>query len=923
MDEDDQLARQQAMDAAVAVAAAAAAAQQSQADADGAQQPFADASLTIDQGQEPLQEEQQDEGLQEEGAEAVQPMTEVDEGQADEMLTVGDIQPDEPKEEHEEGAPEQQVQEDGNDVDELGDYTQDSVVMPEASGMHHHPSQLYENVPIEQYEEADYAHPGMASASQHSGQTTSNRPLTHHTKRRKINTCLPCKRRKVKCDRQKPHCGQCRKSQIPMEDCTWSAPVEHTVTQASTSQREFPAAEVAGAMEASGSTVNGSQWYGTPPDGNAQALMERITALEAALASSQGRLPGGVNGGRDTGAWGEGKGTLLAHTSEAERGMAADTLTMIAQQTSATFEDATRLGKLKYRRLFPSDGVPTWARGDSFAAKGKEAVGLLPEVKVIQMMLQAVDGIHGHGMSLGISIKLLEAQIETLNLQVFGANERAPSLDLSFVAALLFLFAVAADLLPTEQMVSAELAETEEGVQEAIDSWMSAGDRLLRAIDYKSKPNLNVLFTLLLKRQLQAARGQANAASLTLGQVIRLARVMGLDKLGSQRDDAMAWTASAKSYAEGSSAAIHQDLYVAPILADNVTADADIAKAPWLSTRSTMTREAVRHLYAHLAVQDWIGDPLSTVSIPPSISVSLLLPLDEPVVQTEGYQLQSEDDSVTSSSMHVSRYLYGLARNVGAWKRDGRDAGRAVEVERALLEEPRPTSLQAVATSTEDAESITVQHMRTLADLTLHYCLFVIRRSEASLAEQCIEAADRVMQCRAELSASFPAPVHKFFNLQRYTLEAALMVVIYLHQYGSQLTEERRQALQASIDEAYAQPGFEHAHSLLSLNFDAQPEGAAAPASINGVKRSRPEEEEAGLDGSETVEPGQEEGLSDGQAGVGGMALSNGSRLAPSHPIVNGLRAFVHGQTLPFGSAPETVDFWDAIERHSQLFLIG
>ena len=56
-------------------------------------------------------------------------------------------------------------------------------------------------------------------------------PKPPSTKRRKINTCFPCKQRKVKCDRQQPYCGQCQKHRIPAERCVWStdmAPVSYT-----------------------------------------------------------------------------------------------------------------------------------------------------------------------------------------------------------------------------------------------------------------------------------------------------------------------------------------------------------------------------------------------------------------------------------------------------------------------------------------------------------------------------------------------------------------------------------------------------------------------------------------------------------------------------------------------------------------------
>lgn len=56
-------------------------------------------------------------------------------------------------------------------------------------------------------------------------------PKPPSTKRRKINTCFPCKQRKVKCDRQQPYCGQCQKHRIPAERCVWSTDMAPLATE--------------------------------------------------------------------------------------------------------------------------------------------------------------------------------------------------------------------------------------------------------------------------------------------------------------------------------------------------------------------------------------------------------------------------------------------------------------------------------------------------------------------------------------------------------------------------------------------------------------------------------------------------------------------------------------------------------------------
>lgn len=128
---------------------------------------------------------------------------------------------------------------------------------------------LYENLPGFGTNTGEQ---GLASTSRLDAPTPPNRSLAHHTKRRKINTCLPCKRRKVKCDREKPYCGQCKKSQIPAEECTWSAAVDHPASRQQqhppNANFSAPIAAAAAAADVAAHAENGAdQWYdsGTVP----------------------------------------------------------------------------------------------------------------------------------------------------------------------------------------------------------------------------------------------------------------------------------------------------------------------------------------------------------------------------------------------------------------------------------------------------------------------------------------------------------------------------------------------------------------------------------------------------------------------------------------------------------------------------------
>ena len=108
------------------------------------------------------------------------------------------------------------------------------------------------------------------------------------TKRRKINTCFPCKQRKVKCDRQHPYCGQCQKHRIPAERCVWSTDMGVQPDMQAASALSFSKPE--SAHQSIGLSAAG-EWPSTQTtelglDNDARAVIERISHLEQRLAST-------------------------------------------------------------------------------------------------------------------------------------------------------------------------------------------------------------------------------------------------------------------------------------------------------------------------------------------------------------------------------------------------------------------------------------------------------------------------------------------------------------------------------------------------------------------------------------------------------------------------------------------------------------
>ncbi|UZJ54673.1 hypothetical protein CBS101457_003993 [Exobasidium rhododendri] len=291
-----------------------------------------------------------------------------------------------------------------------------------------------------------------------------NRPHVHHTKRRKINTCLPCKRRKVKCDREKPYCGECKKHDFPPSECTWSAAIVDATPLAASSQQAAPSFLASSAIvEApAASSSSGQQWFEMPGapwanfaplpmDHSNQTLMGRIAELEAIVATVKG---GGdetnEEARRDNEQWVADRSGL----SEAAHDMAADALAMIAQHQAplgvpfSTLLPSRDQSFYKAKRLLPmisnNGGVndPLHFEGERSNSTTREISSLLPDIETIHRLLSDFDMMQNHGLDMGISINLIIFQLKAMEEEIDAKKDLvALGLDLSFVALLFHLLA--------------------------------------------------------------------------------------------------------------------------------------------------------------------------------------------------------------------------------------------------------------------------------------------------------------------------------------------------------------------------------------------------------------------------------------------------------------------------------------------------
>lgn len=490
-----------------------------------------------------------------------------------------------------------------------------------------------------------------AGTSKSSKTRSAPSPNGGQPKRRKINTCLQCKARKVKCDKERPLCGPCRKHGIA-EACTWAD---------EDSAHAWPSSDYAqsgqGQQQSSWASSNGlgnsyangnAQGLGGDP----QAMIERIVQLEAQVA--QQRAQGGEqnsfydsNGNSFSGEAGANLESLLsgvnanrshsgddaatsasqqlaawsssfANVSESERGMAADALAMIAQhhpQNSRSTLTALASGA---PNLLSGIRFPFSIRSTPDTLR--EAVNLLPTDDNIDYLLNHIlSPLYMTGACHCASSRLVSIQFARFQQQR-EAGEVANA-DVSFLALLFMLLVLATDFADVADILARNVVEKEESIPGLIELWLSTGEALLSMADFTGSPSLNCLMALTAARYFYASQGRLVQHNTTLSIALSLAQALGLHRLGSARDDEARWLARADKKANPSNdvSELTKSLpneFESPdeeIVRDVLTDDgsrfgAFKLGADWqLPDRSHLVRETGRKLWYHLVTLDWIG----------------------------------------------------------------------------------------------------------------------------------------------------------------------------------------------------------------------------------------------------------------------------------------------------------------------------
>lgn len=455
-------------------------------------------------------------------------------------------------------------------------------------------------------------------------------------KRRKVNTCLQCKARKVKCDKVRPLCGPCQRRRVPADRCVFAdeadpETLQHYLGPDYLAQEGYDVSEVA-PQSSSQAGLLGLQ------DPQARAVLDRITR-----EMQQGEAAGDLAGILNTNANGNGAvdaaAAVAANNANLDPSLTGSLLagTSVAANGSAAGNTANATGSLDSGNLFPFASEATHERT-------KLILGLLPNDHVVNVLLDSLRTFESKS-PLGISWRLIRIQL--INLRGDISDWRTgqvdePDVDLTFLALLFELMVSAIDCKPVEEVISEGIALTPEQVPEMTDRWHATCQALLSMSNFVHDPNLNTVCTQFLFYLYELRRGRFRVALQHLQGSFHSARTICMHQLGSAQDDAERWqstaesddvtirtgavTAMRKAHFEGGEVfAISEEQSILDSIRSHPSTSAAIRRRELLQTnipdRTHLVREAARMLWVSLT---WhlelvtppspLGDPIDDSS---------------------------------------------------------------------------------------------------------------------------------------------------------------------------------------------------------------------------------------------------------------------------------------------------------------------
>ncbi|CDU22497.1 uncharacterized protein SPSC_01127 [Sporisorium scitamineum] len=370
-------------------------------------------------------------------------------------------------------------------------------------------------------------------------------------KRRKVNTCLQCKARKVKCDKVRPLCGPCQRRRIPADRCVFAdeadpETLQHYLGPDYVAQQGFDVNDMAAQPSTSAAGLLGLQ---TP---HARAVLDRIAQQMRQGPTTNGELAAaygaaGLLGAPQLNANGPSDAAAAAAAAVAA-GDPSLAGSLLASGATGVNGDASgkgsadAVGSLLAGNLFPFACEPTHERT-------KLILGLLPNDHVVNVLLDSLRTFESKS-PLGISWRLIRVQL--INLRGDISDWRTgqvdePDVDLTFLALLFELMVSAIDCKPIEEIISEGIALTAEQVPDMTDRWHATCQALLAMSNFSHEPNLNTVCTEFLFYLYELRRGRSRVAQDHLQSSFQSAKAICMHQLDSAEDDAIRWQASAET----------------------------------------------------------------------------------------------------------------------------------------------------------------------------------------------------------------------------------------------------------------------------------------------------------------------------------------------------------------------------------------
>ncbi|WFC98106.1 hypothetical protein MYAM1_000828 [Malassezia yamatoensis] len=521
-----------------------------------------------------------------------------------------------------------------------------------------HPSQHYHSVDAL----SSNVLPG-ATRERLTGHEPQGKPPS--TKRRKINTCFPCKNRKVKCDRQQPYCGQCQKHRIPAERCVWSADI-------SMGSELHPHAGMSFSKDGAHTLNLPNDWasahgHELALDNDTRTVVDRISHLEQRLGGPSSQASSHDMHNAATGSQIDPLllGTTLALDVNTDRHNASlpqdsavvaelafwrnkieqqqravqnnegNPLTMQAEPNMAAadalamFARHSQQGALgsNDQSLHRAGSVAADMQGSSSEAEGsrsnivnalldhaafntnasriRTALDMLPDQQQMDYLLRTLQTVDLH-VSYGISWRLVNMQLASLRSQLASWNRMQTALpehlDLSFLSLLLMLLGLAARYCESRFFIEQAFCTSVDQITTLVDAWVDSAQALMAMDDFVNKTNWNHLAALLLVANHHALRGKLPLCLTTVAMMVRLAELQGYHKLGSAREDQDTWSQAPTS------TQVRLSSVVGVPNSDSSRSETlikpSINMSCTLPDRSHLVREAARRLWYKIACED-------------------------------------------------------------------------------------------------------------------------------------------------------------------------------------------------------------------------------------------------------------------------------------------------------------------------------